>query len=985
VSEEGRGSDGFIFIAIILLIVVVISLGFTKISEVIQSVVTWFVVIFIVVIVVIVIGWLYYKLKRTQRLTTNAQLSLTGISENEQDTNNSLLLGVVEVTSLPQWSDVSEITSQTEIDDLNAKQFRATEDLMRNCMSSQLPFGMLISWVDNRIKIYFWTSALEGEETNSELIQEKLAQLDDYLKTNFQEIQTKSYFTSSNLLINSLPKYMPSNSLQVNGTAISGKQFLTGNDLSPHLNNLHLFFKRISNTQKNVQGFICFTCLPEQKNWFTKRIDKWLANRKYRQISQKSQKSFTENQFLTNKKLSTNQLSIQHQDQLSRLVVEYEKTKANTINHFGMILGVVTSSNDNNPNFAENILHRAKGTLGQIVNPNDEHSYQFTDLSQEELQTHLSKLFFVDKYLLPNTSECLSQELALLMRMPNMKTGLQITRDERSFLPKQRNQQLSPNSFLIGYIRSQNDLESSSEKIYWNFKNLLKHTFISGATGGGKTYTICNFVLNAVKKNIPVIILDFGKGELFTFLHTIVPNLKVFTLGDDSTCSIRINPLECPDWNTPQEHFDNLKTILDASLPQFEPLPLVTYRSLSRLFNTDGWDIGEGTKGEVRTLEDLLTTGLEVIDGVGYAEEVYSNMKGAWQMRIGSLMEGSIGRQLYTVRSLPIEELISGVTIIEIRSIESTAQKMTTLTLLTLIFDYFKSLGPTKVEKPRCLLVLDEAESIFASAEAFGNDIEMVTPAYKAVQKLNQILRQGRGYRLATILATQSPTNISHEIIANTENKIVHRLHHGKDKQVIQEALELTNTQTAKLSSLKAGECYAVDGDNEFAYFMKVNLPQLNEQLISEMEKKQVMKQHMQEFYQKYPWLKEVYQGSPEKEFDRLFDNAVTDIEDQLKLTPRTRNRIELLMKRVEFLDEIISLVKQFADEKIVERTFYEQLLDILHDAAVRVIGENNEELRYAAMELIRTSLAECSFLEGYQRDDILSTTRELVFIDGGS
>ena len=92
----------------------------------------------------------------------------------------------------------------------------------------------------------------------------------------------------------------------------------------------------------------------------------------------------------------------------------------------------------------------------------------------------------------------------------------------------------------------------------------------------------------------------------------------------------------------------------------------------------------------------------------------------------------------------------------------------------------------------------------------------------------------------------------------------------------------------------------------------KVNLPQLSEQLISEMEKKQVMKQHMRVFYQKYPWLKEVYQGSPEKEFDRLFDNAVTNIEDQLKLTPRTRNRIALLMKRVEFLDEIIPLVKQF-------------------------------------------------------------------------
>ena len=120
-------------------------------------------------------------------------------------------------------------------------------------------------------------------------------------------------------------------------------------------------------------------------------------------------------------------------------------------------------------------------------------------------------------------------------------------------------------------------------------------------------------------------------------------------------------------------------------------------------------------------------------------------------MRIGSLLEGSIGRQLFTKKSIPIEELVKGNTILVIRAIESTAQKMSTLALLTLIFDYFKSLGPTSNEKTRCLLILDEAESIFAAAEAFGNYVELVTPAFKAVQKLNQILRQGRAFVLAVV------------------------------------------------------------------------------------------------------------------------------------------------------------------------------------------------------------------------------------------
>jgi len=462
-SNDGKGSDGFIFIAIIVFIVVVVSLGFTQISSIIQTIVFWFFIVLIVISIALVTVWFLYKIKKTKRKTTKAKLPL-----HEDQPNESLLLGVVEITSLPQWADVSEITSQGEIDDLNIKQFRATEDLLRNCMSCQLPFGMLTTWSDNRIKIQFWTSALDGEESNSELIQERLAQLDDYLKTNFQEIQTKCFFTTSNLLIHSLPQEMTKSAFRGAGITISGKQFLSSNDLSPHLNNLHLFFKRISNSQRNAQGFICFTCLPEEKNWFEKRIDKWLANRKYRQISQKSQKNVTENQLFSSKKLSTNQLSIQHQDQLSRLLLDYEKTKASTINHLGIILGVVTSSSESNPSFAQNLLQRAKGTLGQIVNPNDENSYQFTDLSRDELQEHLSKMFFVDKYLLPNTSECLSQELALLMRMPNMKTGLQITRDERSFLPRKRTQQLTTGSFhsvkrFTGTTRTYSNIHSLLE------------------------------------------------------------------------------------------------------------------------------------------------------------------------------------------------------------------------------------------------------------------------------------------------------------------------------------------------------------------------------------------------------------------------------------------------------------------------------------------------------------------------------------------
>ncbi|MCE7743826.1 MAG: ATP-binding protein [Candidatus Heimdallarchaeota archaeon] len=984
-TEEGNGSNGFIIIAIIMGIIVVASISIANISAVVTKVLNWILGIVIVIVVLLITAIILRYIKRNMRFTTDLTLGIRIELVDPNQIDQLPEIGIIEVVSLPQWADISEKDSQGEINELNEKQLQATESFIRGCMNIQLPFGLLLTWTQTRCKITFWTAATSKNSTDHHLLKERIVQLEDYLKTNFPEIKTKSFLTKSNPIVDLLIKEKETHKVALTGTAIHGKHFLLIADPEPFLNSINAFFKQ-STTKPN--GMICFTSYPDKQSRFTRTINKWITNKRYKNISQNVQLGITENQlFSSSRKQSRTRQSITHQHKLQRAAIEYEKSKATIINLTSILLCCSASAESEElaQKKAESLLQRTKGTLDKIVNPNDENSYQFKDVSREELERHLSKMFFVDSYLLPYSSKCLSTELAFLMRMPNKNTGLRITREERSVLPILSQNQPTEDCFPIGKIQRENESAELGQEVFWSYSNLLKHTFVSGATGGGKTYTICKLIEQAQKENIPSIVIDLGKGELFTFLQNIIPDLRVFTLGDDSVCPIRLNPLECPEWTTPQQHFDNIKWILDASLPQFEPLPIVTYRALNKLFTTDGWDLGEGTKGKTRTLEDLLQAGLEVCDEVGYAEEVYQNMRGAWNMRIGSLMEGSIGRQLFTDKSLPIEELCSSSTVLEIRTIQSTAQKMITLLLLTQIFDYYKSLGPTNSSKPRCLIVLDEAETIFASAEVFGNDVEMVTAAYNAVQKLNQILRQGRAFGLAVVIATQSPTNISHEVIANTENKIIHRLHHGRDKRVIQEALELTNTQTAKVSSLKPGECYAVDGLNEFPYFMRILKPPISGLTHSEKVKNQHMKEQMEGFYQQYTWMKNVYQGSPEKAFDRMFDKAVSEVSERMKLNEYTRKRIEMLLERGVFQQKIKQLVGEFVEEVIDERTFYQELLDNLHDASEKVIGENKQDLRIAALELMRAAMQECSFVDKEKIQDILKTTRELVFIDGGS
>ncbi len=973
---EEKNGDTFFIVFIIIVIIAFATFGISKLAITISKIIGWVVGITLTLAILSFLVYLFISKKRKLRLTISASISI-----DPNLSSNDLLIAILEVTSLPAWADISGEDYHTKGLEAAQQQLAATENFIRNCMNAMLPFGMALLYAIEKNKILFWTSAISGNRTDKRMLEDRITQLRDFFETSFPDARTKISFTN----YNPIAEAIDSNSnhfITIKATEISGEHFISSGSIHPYLNEFNIFMQRINQKGDRKRGLLCFTCYPEKQGGIHHNISKKLANRKYKSISQQVQQSYTNDRLFSSSKVSTSQISLIHNEQLQKQAIEYEKLKAPIINHVGAALFCVGSgkTEEQANREASKCLTQAKGTVSRIVDPNNENSFRFKDIPNNKILEHLQKLFFVDSYFLPNTSRCLSSELALLMRMPNKDTGLRITREDKSYKPM-----LIPQgkiSFPVGKLLEPEG--TSSSEVFWSFDGLKKHTFITGATGAGKTYSIANIIQQAEQAVIPSLIFDLGKGELFPFIQQGIPDLRVFTIGNDSVCPIRLNPMECPEWTNPQQHLDNLKSILDASLPQFEPLPLVVYRALSRLYNSDGWDCARGKKGKTRTLKDLLETGIAICDEVGYSEEVYSNMKGAFTMRIGSLMEGSIGRQLYTEKSIPIPLLLERSTVLEFQTIDGTAQKITVLTLLTQIFDYFKTLGPTIDEKPRCLLVLDEAETIFAAAEVYGNDVEMVTAAYNAVKKLNQILRQGRAFGLAVIIATQSPSNVSHEIIANTEYKIIHRTHHGLEKRTVQEALELTNSQTAKLSSLKPGECYAVDGENEFPYLIRINKVPFTGMPLTQKQKEELMKQQMEGFYRQYPWLREIYVEFSEQEFDKLFDNAITSVKESMKLDHYTNKRIRMLLQKGTFQEQVKELIKQFLEGTISERTFYEELLEILYETSIKVIGSNKDLLREASMELFAGALKDCSFLDNRKRSDILETIRDLIFIDGG-
>jgi len=205
-TEEGNGSNGFIIKAILVGIIVVASISIANISAIVTKILFWVLGITISIVVLLVVVIILRYIKRKTKFSTSLTLGIRNESAAPNQVDQYPEIGIIEVVSLPQWVDISEKDSQREINELNEKHLLATESLIRGCMNIQLPFGLHLTWTQNRCKITFLTTATNKNTTNHHLLMERIIQLEDYLKTNFPEIKTKSYITKCNPMVDILIK-----------------------------------------------------------------------------------------------------------------------------------------------------------------------------------------------------------------------------------------------------------------------------------------------------------------------------------------------------------------------------------------------------------------------------------------------------------------------------------------------------------------------------------------------------------------------------------------------------------------------------------------------------------------------------------------------------------------------------------------------------------------------------------------------------------
>ena len=122
-------------------------------------------------------------------------------------------------------------------------------------------------------------------------------------------------------------------------------------------------------------------------------------------------------------------------------------------------------------------------------------------------------------------------------------------------------------------------------------RDLSKHVLIAGVTGSGKTNT-CFGLLEQVwdgGRGVPFLVVESAKSEYRSLLaEPGFRGLTVFTVGDETTSPLRINPFEVPPGILVQTHIDYLKSLFSAAFVLYPPMPYVLEQAALRDLHRPG-------------------------------------------------------------------------------------------------------------------------------------------------------------------------------------------------------------------------------------------------------------------------------------------------------------------------------------------------------------------------------------------------------------
>ncbi|NET67903.1 MAG: ATP-binding protein [Moorea sp. SIO1G6] len=445
-----------------------------------------------------------------------------------------------------------------------------------------------------------------------------------------------------------------------------------------------------------------------------------------------------------------------------------------------------------------------------------------------------------------------AQEVASLTHLPTEEMPGYFVRDYARFDVASHHVSRQTPAIQIGEVIDRGRPMGYSYQL--DLEQLNRHGLVVGTTGSGKTNTIFHILQQVWRTKVPFLAIEPAKTEYRKLMHSpeFSSELQIFTLADEMTSPLRLNPFQIRPGVSVQTHIDYLKSVFNASFTMYGPMPYVLERCIHEIYEDKGWDLatGENARGihpkAQPTLTDLYLKIEELVDGLGYEAKITMDIKSALKTRINSLRIGSKGLMLDVNLSTPIEILLQKPTILELESIGDDDEKAFVIgLLLTMLNEHYISQGIREGEGLSHLTIVEEAHRLFKYVTPFSGT-EIANVRGKAVETFCNILSEIRAYGEGFIIVEQIPTKLAADIIKNTNLKLMHRIVSGDDREVMGATMNLDEDQKQRVASLTVGEAVTYSEGDDRSILVKVPYSKIATTGISKTEEiyqiRQIMK-----------------------------------------------------------------------------------------------------------------------------------------------
>lgn len=409
-----------------------------------------------------------------------------------------------------------------------------------------------------------------------------------------------------------------------------------------------------------------------------------------------------------------------------------------------------------------------------------------------------------------------AQEAAAIFRLPMYEKGMTAIQSNQAVESLEQFDEavVSEDNIRFGYLTGNDGrrLPIGSPE-----KSFTKHGLIVGTPGSGKTTFSINMLLQFAQRGIPFLAIEPTKTEYRAMIDAI-PGLQIFTPGNNGVSPFIINPFIPPKGITIEQYIPSLSSAFNAAFSMPSPLDMVFLKAIRACYTEYGWkDYSRLGDADVKLfgMHEFILVFKKIMNSMNYGREVKANMESGGLLRLTNLLEQN--SNIYdTIHTVPIEDLLSKPTVLELNAIDNAEQKSLIMALLLISICVYTKHNVAGDGKLKNIILIDEAHVLLggSSSNHEGADAQGTT-----VKALQDMIAEIRSYGTGILIADQSPSKVSREIVANTDIKIVFRLVEADERRLIADSTNMSDASMQKLSGLKVGEA--------FVFYGKLETPQL--------------------------------------------------------------------------------------------------------------------------------------------------------------